>query len=101
MVDKPDIFSGAMADWEPVEQPRRGLDSLGRVSAEADHVAKEFTIVSRKYGKDSAASMATTRSSDSSEHATLVRAKKKGSMDNDVNAKTFVVSGDKIVGSQG
>jgi len=56
-------------------------------------VAQEWSKVARKYAADSGGS------GSPSEHSILVRAKKKGSRDTDVNAKTFVLSGNKIVGS--
>ncbi|WP_128942542.1 hypothetical protein [Bradyrhizobium zhanjiangense] len=94
MAGKPDYFSGPLEDWEPVDSPPKGLDS-STPPAKPDRVAQEWSKVARKYAADSG------RSGSSSEHSTLVRAKKKGSRDTDVNAKTFVLSGNKIVGSQG
>ncbi|WP_342724172.1 hypothetical protein AAFG07_34620 [Bradyrhizobium sp. B097] len=94
MAGKSDFFSGPLEGWEPLDSPPKGRDSSAPPS-KPDRVAQEWTKVARKYAADSAGS------GSSSEHATLVRAKKKGSRDTDVNAKTFVLSGNKIVGSQG
>ncbi|TWB64501.1 hypothetical protein FBZ94_10241 [Bradyrhizobium sacchari] len=94
MAGKSDPFNGPLEGWEPLDSPPKGLDSSAPLP-KPDRVAQEWTKVARKYAADSAGS------GSSSEHATLVRAKKKGSRDSDVNAKTFVLSGNKIVGTQG
>jgi hypothetical protein len=99
MTGKTDIFSGSMDDWETVDSTSKGIDSVAKPSQKPDRVAQEFDKVAKKADKrltDSDASVGRD-----SEHSTLVRAKKKGSLDNDVNSKTFVLSGNKIVGSQG
>ncbi|OSJ13538.1 hypothetical protein BST63_16480 [Bradyrhizobium canariense] len=85
-----------MDDWEPIDSPSKGVDSVAKPAQKADRVAEEFVKVAKKYASDS-----DTSSGQSLEHSTLVRAKKKGSLDSDVNSKTFVLSGNKIVGSQG
>lgn len=97
MTGKPSIFNGPLEGWEAVESPAKGLDSSGRPTQAPDRVAREFTEIAKKYaaGKD------ISGSDGSDEHASLLRAKKKGSLDSDVNSKTFVLSGNKIVGSQG
>jgi len=95
MTGKSDIFTGSMDDWEPIDSASKGIDSVTKPGQKADRVAEEFVKVARKYAADNDAS------GQSSEHSTLVRAKKKGSLDSDVNSKTFVLSGNKIVGSQG
>ncbi|UQR61336.1 hypothetical protein LRP30_30930 [Bradyrhizobium sp. C-145] len=94
MAGKSDLFSGPLEDWEPLDSPPKGLDS-NAPPPKPDRVAQEWSKVARKYAADSGGS------GSPSEHSTLVRAKKKGSRDTDVNAKTFVLSGNKIVGSQG
>ncbi|MCP3385998.1 hypothetical protein NLM31_37005 [Bradyrhizobium sp. CCGUVB4N] len=96
MAGKPDYFSGALEGWEPIDSPPRGQDAAARPPEKPDRVAQEFVKVARKYASD-----AVVKDERASEHSSLVRAKKKGSVDNDVSAKTFVVSGNKIVGSQG
>ncbi|MDH2406350.1 hypothetical protein QCM77_41735 [Bradyrhizobium sp. SSUT18] len=96
MAGKSDYFSGALEGWEPIDSPTRGQDAAARPAEKPDRVAQEFVKVARKYASD-----AVVKDERTSEHSTLVRAKKKGSVDNDVSAKTFVVSGNKIVGSQG
>jgi hypothetical protein len=95
MAKKSDVFGGALEGWEPIDSPPRTLDST-TLSRQTDRVAQEFVNVARKYAQDE-----TPTPTQASEHSSLVRAKKKGSLDNDVSAKTFVVSGNKIVGSQG
>jgi len=95
MTGKSSIFSGSFEDWEPVDSPSKGVDSPAPAE-KPDRVASEFSKVVEKYGADSDAP-----GGFASEHATLLRAKKKGALDNDVNAKTFVFSDNKIVGSQG
>ena len=97
MTKKFDIFSGPLEDWEAVELPAKGLDSAGRPTQTPDRTAREFTEIAKKYaaGKD------LSGSDGFDQHASLLRAKKKGSLDSDVNSKTFVLSGNKIVGSQG
>jgi hypothetical protein len=96
MTGKPDFFSGPLEGWEPIDSPPKEMDSTQLPAEKPDRVAQEFVRVARKYASDAGAS-----SKDISEHAALVRAKKKGTVDSDVSAKTFVVSGNKIVGSQG
>jgi hypothetical protein len=107
MAKKASPFSGLMADWEPVATPSEGtVDSSDRPLSKPDRVAKELDVLTEKYGKNAPEPLkrgakASLPGNPHPEHATLVRMKKKGSLDSDVNAKTFVVSDNKIVGYQG
>jgi hypothetical protein len=104
-------FSGAMADWEPLPPSTvKSLDTSDRPLSKPDRVAKEHNVLLEKYIQGTreqsrpfggAGTRDAANSTSVSGHVTLVRAKKKGALDNDVNAKTFVISGDKIIGSQG
>jgi len=96
MAGKSSIFNGSFEDWEPIDSPSKGMDSP-TLAEKPDRVASEFSKVAKKYATDSDAPGA----SFTFEHATLQRAKKKGTLDSEINAKTFVLSGNKIVGSQG
>ena len=87
-------FGGSFGDWEEIDSPDRGRDSDAPLS-KPQRVAPETDVLKRKVAAD------TGPSERSSEHSSLVRAKKRGTRDSDVNAKTFVISGNKIVGSQG
>jgi hypothetical protein len=95
MAGKSDYFSGSFGNWEALDSPTQGLDSVGPAS-KPQRVAPETDDLKRKIAVDSSGSKRPL-----SEHSTLVRAKKKGTKDTDVNAKTFVFSGNKIVGTQG
>lgn len=88
-------FSGSFENWEPLDSSPQGQDSAAPTS-KPQRVAPETDVLKRKFAADSDRSQGSL-----SEHSTLVRAKKKGTKDTDVNAKTFVFSGNKIVGSQG
>jgi hypothetical protein len=94
MAGKSDYFSGSFGNWEPMDSSAQGQDS-GPIS-KPQRVAPEAEVLKRKFSVDSGRSQRS-----SSEHSTLVRAKKKGTKDTDVNAKTFVISGNKIIGTQG
>ncbi len=67
-------FSGPLEGWEPVYSPAKGLDSNGAPLEKPDRVAQEFSKVVKKYVSD-----ADSATESSSEHATLMRVKKKGS----------------------
>jgi len=95
MAGNKDVFSGPLEGWEPIDSASAGVDST-KLSQKPDRVAQEFVKVARKYAAGRDASR-----EESTEHSTLVRAKKKGTLDTDVSAKTFVFSGNKVVGSQG
>jgi hypothetical protein len=96
MAKKMDFSSGPLEGWEAIDSPRKDLDSAATPFQQPDRVAQEFVKVARKYAADNAGS-----TNESLEHSTLIRAKKKGSLDSDVNSKTFVLSGSKVIGSQG
>jgi hypothetical protein len=102
MPKKLDVFKGSMGDWEPVEPPsQKKFDSGERPLSKPNRVARERKVLVDKYLSDASGVATEAAEGSNKDHATLVRAKKKGTLDNEVNAKTFVVSGNKIVGSQG
>jgi hypothetical protein len=88
-------FSGSFGNWEEMDSSDRAADSAVPMS-KPQRIAPETDVLKRKVAADSGQSQRSL-----SEHSTLVRAKKKGTKDTDVNAKTFVFSGNKIVGTQG
>jgi hypothetical protein len=99
------LFKGDMADWTPVTTKRPGkIDSADRPRSEPDRVAAEQRVVMDKYLGARAKTgkrLGNPHVDGTVKHAQLVRARKKGALDNDTNAKTFVVTANKIVGSQG
>jgi hypothetical protein len=109
MPKKPDdIFKGDMAGWEPVQSPATHADdSSDRPLSAPDRVARERPVLIEKYLGDAnppanEANPSKPRNPrDDDQHATLQRMKKKNALDTDVNAKTFVITDGKIVGSQG
>jgi hypothetical protein len=110
MAKKPSnkIFSGEMSDWELVPKKRAGRSaySSDEPPSKADRVAKEQRDVVQKYlGDDAAKRTGKPRGNPHAdagvEHSTLIRAKKKGAVDNDADAKTMVVRNNKIIGVQG
>ena len=98
MAGKGNSSSGLPKGWEQIDSPRKkGMDSAATPFQEPDRVAQEFVKIARKYAADNAGS-----ADQSQEHSRLIRAKKAGSLDSDVNAKTFVLSkNNKLIGSQG
>ncbi|WFU80757.1 hypothetical protein QA645_41165 [Bradyrhizobium sp. CIAT3101] len=96
-------FSGPFGNWEELDSSDRGIDSAVPLS-KPQRVAPEDDVLKRKFATDSSktyrADPGQSQISES-EHSILIRAKKKGTKDTDVNAKTFVISGNKIVGTQG
>ena len=108
MAKKKSPFTGDMSDWTAVtSKPRSKIDSADRPLSKPDRVAREQQVVVDKYLSDQPAARTAKRfgnphAGSRTDHAELVRAKKKGALDDDTNAKTFVVTrGNKIVGSQG
>jgi hypothetical protein len=102
MTQKSNPFSGVFGDWEPIDTPAsKSLDFSDRPLSRPDRVALEHDALVDKYLGNNPHEREEAGKSDSSEHATFERRKKKGALDNDVNAKTFIVSGNKIIGSQG
>jgi hypothetical protein len=100
------LFTGAMGDWEPVTgRAPNPADSGDRPLSKPDRVAKEQRVLVDKYlgnaAPKTAKKVGNPHVDSTVKHSQLVRAKKKGALDDDTNAKTFVVSGNKIVGSQG
>jgi len=103
MAKKPtDVFEGDMAGWEVVgSKPVQDSVAGGRPLSTPDRVAREQSVVKEKYlgaAPDAADQM---NPEGKEQHSTLIRAKKKNALDDDVGAKTFVVTDGKIVGSQG
>jgi hypothetical protein len=98
----PGVFSGAFKDWEPVKSSPKSIDSY-RVTSKPDRVAQEPRVVVEKYlGQDAAGPAKKIRGNPHGlGHSEFRVAKKKGALDSNVSAKTFVVSKNKIVGSQG
>ena len=101
------LFTGVLADWAPVTtKPKGKVDAAERPLSKPDRVASEQRVLADKYlgdkaKKRSARNVGNPHVDANVEHSELVRAKKKNTLDNDTNAKTFVVSANKIVGSQG
>lgn len=98
MSGKSDLFKDELSAWEAIDSPA-GLDSSS-FSGKAQRVAPETTVLKEKVERDARSGRLGSEAVPT-EHATFVRAKKKGTRDNDVNAKTFVFSGSKPVGAQG
>ena len=99
------LFKGAMVDWQPVtsKAPAK-VDATDRPLSKPDRIAKEQRVVVDKYLGNKAPPgkrIGNPHVDSSVRHSRLLRAKKKGALDDDTNAKTFVVSANKIVGSQG
>jgi hypothetical protein len=96
------VFSGAFKDWEPVKSSPKSIDSY-RGASKPDRVAQEARVVVEKYlGEDAPSPAKKIRGNPHGlGHSELRVAKKKGAMDSNVSAKTFVVSRNKIIGSQG
>ena len=102
-----DLFTGAMSDWELAPtKPASAVDSAGRPLSKADRFAKEQNVVVEKYlgedeGKRAPKPLGNPHADAALEHSTLIRARKKGSVDSDSDAKTMVVRNNKIIGVQG
>jgi hypothetical protein len=98
----PNAFSGAFKDWVPVKSPSKAIDSVRRAAAKPDRVAVEQRVIVEKYlGADAAKSSKKIKGNPHGlGHSEFRLAKKKG-LDSNVSAKTFVVSKNKIIGSQG
>jgi hypothetical protein len=97
-----DLLAETMPDWDVVDAPAaRPLDNSERPLSRPDRVAHETDEVREKYLGVADNNAASPYAADADPHATLFRAKKKGTIDAEVNTKTFVVSNGKIVGSQG
>jgi hypothetical protein len=97
----------AMPGWEPAEKPVPDAYDSGRPLSKPDRVAREQRELVDKY-RAIASSPASDNPSPASggsdappQHAELRRLKKRGALDNDVNAKTFVYSDGKPSGAQG
>jgi hypothetical protein len=110
MAKKPskDIFSGEMSDWELVPKRKAGRSDYAsdQPPSKPDRVAKEQREVVEKYLGDNAAKrtgkpLGNPHADAGVEHSTLIRAKKKGAVDSEADAKTMVVRNNKIIGVQG
>lgn len=102
MAKKANPLLGLSGDWEEVAAPNaNAVDSTDRPLSKPDRTARELDVLTGKYVKGTVKQGNPHGKAATLDHGTFVRMKKKGTLDNDVNAKTFVISGNKIIGSQG
>jgi hypothetical protein len=84
MAKKKSPFTGDMSDWTAVtSKPRSKIDSADRPLSKPDRVAREQQVVVDKYLSDQPAARTAKRfgnphAGSRTDHAELVRAKKKG-----------------------
>jgi len=103
--------SGVLTGWEPIEEQAPKAPGQDRPLSKPDRIAPEFDLLTTKYGEGEAQVakelaqreniVAPDSDAAAPDRVALTRMKKKGALDNDVGAKTFVVQGKKIIGSQG
>lgn len=101
-IDPKKVLSENMPDWEPVRDDR---DQMRPSRSSADRIAGDDAFVRARYfGTAPSAAFAPDNLgliASEEVHSNFVRATKKGGQDSGLGAKTFIVTRNKIVGSQG